>query len=488
MRDGSIVRRGGGIVNAAPERRAEVVAGFEFCPVVIRRHDVESFWAIPSSQRQDFFFDYLRDPGGIAHERETVALELARKSARKTVEKTRTEIQGLLGKSFRLPETYVDTIKFFKTKLMPKFGENHNGKRMVPARIYRPFVRYQEALERSERLDRASRSDLIEELPERQLQTILAKISDGVTANFATIVGKDWVSRISVSLRENSSMEISLELVNGGKADPTQVLNEAALDVLALLILVEVHIECAELGQQKIIVLDDVFQSVDSVHRVRSLEHVISRLHDWQVVLTLHDRLWLELARNAIQRRGSSAVRVIEVRAASYSNAPNLITSGDGIVAELEIVMANDLSPALVVGAAGRCLEQLCDRLSVGLGTSVTRRKEDKYTLGDLWPGVSKAITKMDIGAFSNEVNVLNASQVLRNISGAHYNQWADALSRQEAVDFASAVQDLWRLLTCDVCGSVVAGFRPPQGARTLFGFPCKCSDRAGTDLTQQFE
>ena len=71
---------------------------------------------------------------------------------------------------------------------------------------------------------------------------------------------------------------------DGRRLNPVQVLSEASLDLLTLLVLIEVHVECAQLGQERIIALDDVFQSVDSVHRVRTLEYMAGRLRGWQVI------------------------------------------------------------------------------------------------------------------------------------------------------------------------------------------------------------
>jgi recombinational DNA repair ATPase RecF len=65
--------------------RDQFVPGFELCPVVISRDDIEVFWHLSPSNRSRFFFDYLRDsvnhPGYAALEVERGEEQLARLNA-----------------------------------------------------------------------------------------------------------------------------------------------------------------------------------------------------------------------------------------------------------------------------------------------------------------------------------------------------------------------------------------------------------------------
>lgn len=157
-----------------------------------------------------------------------------------------------------------------------------------------------------------------------------------------------------------AELAIEVRLANGSKVDPSQILSEASLDLLALLILVEVHIECARLGQNQIIILDDIFQSVDSVNRIRALDHVLSRLKTWQVVITLHDRLWLELTRKAMGRIGHQFIDQ-EILAGDFGESPRLREASGRSAEDLLTYMNRRESSGTITGCAGRVLEELCD-------------------------------------------------------------------------------------------------------------------------------
>lgn len=473
LSDGTTVRRGGGVKDSdEPDWKTRVVPGFEYSPIVIRRHDVESFWTIPSDMRQDFFFDYLsnlEDPSG----------ELARQAEQRharveeALRRSRLRMRRAFGPDLVLPKKHAET-KTLLRRLLREQGIPATGNhRRLPKGKYESFAAYQDALRMAEELDRVE-AEQVTGPSDNQLREVLGKIGQRVGEDFEAVTGKDWISAVSMEIDNSKGLDITLTLTNGRMADPTQVLNEASLDLLALLILLEVHIQCATLGQHKVIVLDDVFQSVDAVHRIRSLEHVLGRLRKWQVFLTLHDRLWLELAAASMHRNGHGDVQVIEVRSTSSDEAPEIRLAGFSPLQELERIERADFGPAILAGTAGRLLEQLCDRLSVSLAISVTRRRGDKYTLGDLWPGVSAALKKVD-GEATNLAQQIDMLWTLRNMAGAHYNEWASSLSRQEASDFSAAVRGLWNATTCATCNALLTTFRGQQGSKSFVELACKC-------------
>jgi hypothetical protein len=296
-----------------------------------------------------------------------------------------------------------------------------------------------------------------------------------VSDDFRAVAANDWVDAVLMSV--GAEDELSIELLVGAKRlEPTHVLSEASLDLLALLVLVEIHVHCAELGQRKLLVLDDVFQSVDSVHRVRALDHILSRLRGWQVIVTLHDKLWFELARASMSSRGFSFLQ-LEVVHGGFGRVPEVRGASVDPLADLRRCLSAGASAAAIAGASGRALEELCDRLSISLETSVTRRRGDRYTLGDLWPGISKRLLKVhDAPALAAAVGAVDSCLVMRNLVGAHYNEWAETLSTAEASDFAEATTALWRLTSCQACGAVLSRFRAGSGSKEFIALACKCA------------
>jgi hypothetical protein len=77
---------------------------------------------------------------------------------------------------------------------------------------------------------------------------------------------------------------------------------------------------------------------------------------------------------------------------------------------------------------------------------TVTRRKDDLYTLGDLWPQVSKSLLSTTV---YERVNEAMRWSFLRNQVGAHFNEWATSLSVADAKRFAASVIGLLGSVYC---------------------------------------
>ena len=103
-----------------------------------------------------------------------------------------------------------------------------------------------------------------------------------------------------------------------------------------------------------------------------------------------------------------------------------------------------------ICSSSGLLLEEIADRLSWTLGCGVTRRRGDRYTLGDLWPGVAKALRRTDAAETAAAVE---GSLVLRNLIGAHFNEWARSISTAEAARFGAATMSLLDRTHCKKCG-----------------------------------
>src|SRR5439155_6574919 len=110
-----------------------------------------------------------------------------------------------------------------------------------------------------------------------------------------------------------------------------------------------------------------------------------------------------------------------------------------------------------ICSEAGLLLERLSNHLSHTLPISVTRRRDDRYTLGDLWPGVLKALRRT---SSRDAAEGVERWMHLRNLLGAHFNEWANSLSRSEAEEFGVAVRNLTVALWCGSCGTWVEAVR----------------------------
>jgi hypothetical protein len=469
---GKNIKRGGGLsASGVPEyRRNQIVEGFEFCPLVVRRQDIESFWRIPEGERQMFFFDYL-DSRHAAQQREDEAK--LRENLEAAIEEHSKAADYLASMTrfsrSQLPSTHRRTSAFLSGNLIPTYGVDGR----LPDKLYKSFLVFQTTLEKKEQL-RSAVSALPTQIPimDRELTRILQNLTSRVTSDFTEITGIEWVEEVTVTAGTGAELAIEVRLANGSKVDPSQILSEASLDLLALLILVEVHIECATLGQNQIIVLDDVFQSVDSVNRIRALNHVLSRLKTWQVIITLHDRLWLELTRKAMGRVGHQFIDQ-EILAGDFGESPRLREAPGRSAEDLLVYIERRESSSTMTGCAGKVLEELCDGLSIALSANISRTVGDRYTLGHLWNGVGRALKKHGDSIIKQAATNVGLFIDLRNIIGAHYNEWAETLSSKEAVDFANAALDLWRACRCPDCGALFSRLSAPDGKSSIYAWPC---------------
>lgn len=458
----------------------DVVSGFDKAPVVIRREAVESFWRIPETSRLDYFWDYLKRPD---QQTRTAADEQLISEGAAAVRATRRAKRAVLKifpssawpAGFALP-THSDVAYSALTKNFRKARRRKNLTKEEAA----AFKAYVHSLAEEERL-RHDVASAKKKAPRdtRQLRELLASIGPRVTTDFFAIYGEDWITDILFEVGKDRSLRVLLHRGHGQPLRPEEVLSEAGLDVLSLVIAVELHIAAASLGQAKLLVFDDVFQSVDSVFRKRIVDHFARALQGWQLIFTLHDRAWLEIAERAFADRKYDRSTVV-FRRGGYGRTPTVMSTRTGPLRDLETAIDAGSSPVTLAALAGRTLEALAERLSVFLSVSVQRQEGDRYEMRHLWPGVKEKIDASAEPTAKALVDTMDYSTFLRNRVGAHANDWADGLSETEALEAAQRVMDLWRVFLCSTCGQF-GKKKTLENGKWKMTFGC-CTPPSGSD------
>ena len=82
----------------------------------------------------------------------------------------------------------------------------------------------------------------------------------------------------------------------------------------------------------------------------------------------------------------------------------------------------------------------------MSLKCRIERKEGDRYTIGDLWPSLRKALKKTPLEKIIAEID---KSLCIRNLLGSHYNKWAESFSDEEVIGFATAVQELYEKKLC---------------------------------------
>ncbi len=460
----------------------EFAPGFSLAPVVITRADIDVFWQVDSRERMRFFFDYLRD--SIQHSGYT-ALEVEKAvDDLRSSESRVLQAQINLAKASDVPVAEIpinDRAAFYRwrRKAFPQYGpeESHpfglkDAARLreikkVPMPVRMALSALAQELETVHKLKKkihgsGGQADYITQaLPVTAdgLPELLREVGAEVSAEFSAITNVAHVPAVRFdSSASGYELNVVCVLGSGEEVQPPQILSEASLDILALLILLGVARACASRGQTCFLVFDDVWQSVDSIYREAILQYVFARgFRDWQLLITVHDRLWARLIEEKA-RKENFVLKSLELVDWTPMMGPRLRSSDFDTAAQLSRLIDGDSPPEVLAAYAGRALEELSDKLSVSLGTSVTRRQGDRYTLEDLWPGVYKKLRKAEWNPeLKQAAEVVNEKYGLRNIYGAHYAVSAESMAEAEIQSFAKAVAALWAAVRCGMCGVLLA-------------------------------
>ncbi|MER5927685.1 AAA family ATPase [Streptomyces mirabilis] len=298
------------------------------------------------------------------------------------------------------------------------------------------------------------------------MQALLSGVGDWLTSAFLAVTGASHVRRVEPIFGQLSdvSLEISVTLEGEVVTTPQKVFSEGYQDLIALLYFLAVARAAGQQGQAKVLILDDVLQSVDANIRVALMEMAVREFKDWQLLVTVHDRLWRSQLRDIFQRTSHPVVE-IEIRNWNFDGGPHVLSVGVDPANSLRSALASS-DPFMVCGVAGRLLEQICDRLSWTLPSGVKRKRGDAYTLHDMWPGIMKELKGTSCAHLLAKVDTWVH---LRNAAGAHYNEWAEGIAWVEAESFGFAVLELYGQVRCDSCKQWV---ERAEGKR----FACRCS------------
>lgn len=443
-----------------------VAQGFDAASFVLRREDIVAFAQFPADQRTQLFATFLRgvtDRMASSRPREVGEITTLQGELEGIASEQRdiiAEIADAFGEdpgnielfhSGALDSLYVGRgiiRKYATTRKGRRRGRTSQTERLLELR--RSYKRNHRRWARKKQLatgwHRDQRNKDIHEI----VQRLEGEVSDSFRKISQTVAFIAAIKALPIS--GSGGLIFHAELPDGRLVPVEDYFSEANLDLLALLIFLGMLKEAARHGQPKVLVLDDVLQSVDSVIRLEVARYLLSDFSDWQIFITFHDRLWRDQFRTLCAQYNHEFVSR-EIVSWDYNDGPILVQSNVDASHEVRDAMKSP-DPIRIAGQAGILLETLCDWLSKSLAASVTRRPEDKYTLGDTWPGVNKILRRY---VTRERVEEVSDYLLLRNLVGAHYNEWAQNISLTEVRTFAKSVVGLWEKVWCSSCRVVVS-------------------------------
>jgi hypothetical protein len=287
LSNGSVVERGFSINEDGkrdiPDKLPHPL--FSVSPFVLRRADILRFHDTPDSERLRIFFEYLRLSKQNAWE-ESPKDKLERlREERLEEKKRRRELVSRLAQRLRIP---VDDIpidsrqfnKFIQRKVYGEISGKAQKQIFIEPETKEIIASITEVSEGIHSLNSRIGSIYNDtySISKSILKEVLAKIGNHLTKAFLEISSNSFIKHIEVVCGDitDVSLSLKLSLPNGKVCFPGQILSEANLDLLALLTFLSVAKESSDRGQAKIIILDDVLQSVDSTIRVSVTDYILS--------------------------------------------------------------------------------------------------------------------------------------------------------------------------------------------------------------------
>lgn len=459
-----------------------ILQHYSITPIALRRSDIISFGVIPKDKRQVLFFGFLyqqftRIEDVVNHSVHWEGDEFAKAQAEKYVflkqeRKQHVEkIAELLGvKSGTIPFGEISKFNWFiNSHLDVKgFARGKNGQTIV--RLYKKNKKEIEVLriadivrsltteinavkdETEKALNPISYGITIKERREKNA-AFIKKAGEFLSKSFIEISNLDFVDEIKLELGDftSASLEIVVKLKNKKRSTPNQLFSEANYDLMVLLLYISLIRAAAESGQAKVMILDDVFQSVDSIIRAKFINYILKVCKDWQFIITCHDDLWLNQLRFLFNNNGFPYVEY-KLTDWSFEEGPKIINIKDnGVDNSLKEALETN-NKQIIASQAGLFLEKICQKLSVSLAITVKRTPDDKYTIGDLWPGIHKLLKSSPV--LNKLVSEINAQLMVRNMLGCHANEWSLSMSDEEVKIFAKNVQNLYENVYCTSCNT----------------------------------
>lgn len=442
----------------------DVRSEFRLAPVTIKRSDILRFLDTEALERGSILLDYFpADASQIAMRPEEEIHKLKGEMAELRIKRSAyaADLSELLG----INKSQLSNAGLLETVVREKIMGGLKKSAFEKARGWdRVDQEVKDALGRLTRVQKRLRevvnrmqkaSEILNPMPYRDQATTLAKIVNEIGVQlseaFQSVAHEHPVARIDVVFAESGplSLDLVVRLSDGSACFPQQLFSEAYRDLLALLFFVAVARKASERGQAKVMILDDVLQSVDSKVRHSFVTYLLTELPDWQIIFTVHDRLWRDQLRDLFDSFEHAYVN-LSIEQWNYLDGPRLSKlSVDSLDRDLRAAV-NIAEPRTVAVLAGQLLESICNQLSWRLSLKITRREGDRYTLGDLWPPVQQRLA----GTTADQaIRRVASFSKLRNLT-SHATTESLSLSSSDASGYAHAVLALLESVRCTNCRS----------------------------------
>lgn len=319
-------------------------------------------------------------------------------------------------------------------------------------------------------------------------QKILDQIASECNRLYAVIHPNEpiAISRLALDVGKRASLSQAATFQGHSDVPPQAYFSESHLDTLGFCFWLAL-VKRDSPKNDAVVVLDDVFTSVDSQHINRIAQLITDeRKHFDQVIIATHQRLWRDIYR--YQHGAGKLTQMIELQRWSLSKG---ISNFKTRLAVDELIAAIGAAPfdrQIAAAKAGVLLEAILDYLALQYRCRVARTHDGSYTLGELLDGTESLFKKLEVhrpdvdaaGQLYNPPKYVSCkneaitSQIrgltfLRNQVGAHFNVAGAAVADADVQDFADLTVKLAQALSCPTCGQI-------PGKKMATHFQCSCT------------
>lgn len=244
---------------------------------------------------------------------------------------------------------------------------------------------------------------------------------------------------------------------------PAAYYSESHTDTLALALFIA--IAKRQGGKSSILVLDDIFTSVDGPHLQRVMTMLTEESKQFaQVIITTHFRRIYELYRH----NRASTVDLKELDRWHLDHGVGVHGTRLEISLLRETLQTRPLDRNGIASRAGYLLDAALDHLTVKYETNAPRKANGEYSLKDLYDSFRKVAKKLEVqqgnlsdanwhsdgGAVQIDpfFAALEGSNIIRNQVGGHFNILGQDTPDTEVAEFGTRVEAFVSAVICQHC------------------------------------
>lgn len=295
------------------------------------------------------------------------------------------------------------------------------------------------------------------------------------------------ISKLALDQGRRASLNQSASFEGYSDVPPQAYFSDSHLDTLGFCF----WLATAKRGKEKadvVIVLDDVFMSVDAPHLTRIAQLITDESkHFGHVIVTTHQRLWRDIYR--YQHGAGKLTQIIELQRWSLAKGISNYKTRLAVDELIASIAAAPFDRQVTASRAGVLLEAMLDYLALQYRCRIARTHDGSCTLGELLDGTESLFKKLEIHrpdldaggkpynppkyvassptAIANQIRSL---AFLRNQIGAHFNVAGSVIADADVQQFADLTVKLAEALSCQTCGQI-------PGKRTAAHFQCSCTE-----------